>query len=196
MPELAISDFSNIAVATGSPKKTKLRNVAMRDAYAHYKDYYLQLRTAIKSLFSQKRHVSHLIDVSRKQKNASKKVKFEKLSQCFIAWQSGKRIEVYTSPRNFFVFNNTTIVCNPELSVVLDGVKTHVKIYFNENQRMTRERADYICYLMSEAIQDSDAEYIVLDLHSGREFRLMSERDRMEERVSQEIAWIEQNWPI
>ncbi|EKP0279778.1 hypothetical protein JGK46_003684 [Aeromonas bestiarum] len=195
MPELAISDFSNIAVATGTPKKTKLKNLAQRSDYAHYKDYYLQLRTAIKSLYNQKRHVSYLIDVSRKQKDSSKKIKFERLSQCFIAWQSGKRIEVYTSLREAYVFNNTTIHCNPELSVVINGIKTHVKLYFNESQKMTKERADYICYLMSEAILDTEAEYIVLDLHTGREFRLMSERDKMEEKVFQEITWIEQNWP-
>lgn len=61
---------------------------------------------------------------------------------------------------------------------------------------MTKERADYICYLMHEAIQEAGAEYIVLDLHSGQVFRLTSDRDRMEEKVCREILWIEQNWPI
>lgn len=196
MPELAISDFSNIAVATGPSKHTKLRGVALRGDYAHYKDYYLQLRAAIKSLFSQKRHISYLIEVSRKQKHSSKKIKFERLSSNFISWQSGKKIDVYTSPRESFVFNSTTIHCNPELSAIINGARTHIKLYFNENQKMTRERADYICYLMREAIQEDDSEYIALDLHSGQEFRLTSERDRMEEKVCREILWIEQNWPV
>jgi hypothetical protein len=37
MPELAISDFTNIAVATGSPKHTKLKQIALRGDYAHIK---------------------------------------------------------------------------------------------------------------------------------------------------------------
>lgn len=196
MPELAISDFTNIAVATGSPKHTKLKQIALRGDYAHYKDYYLQLRTAIKSLFSQKRHVSYLIEISRKQKDSSKKIKFERLAHNFIKWQSGKNIDVYASLRESFVFNSTTIHCNPELSALINGVRTHVKLHFTEKQRMTKERADYICYLMHEAIQEASAEYIVLDLHSGQEFRLTSDRDRMEEKVCREILWIEQNWPI
>lgn len=79
---------------------------------------------------------------------------------------------------------------------MINGVRTHVKLHFTEKQRMTKERADYICYLMHEAIQEAGAEYIVLDLHSGQEFRLTSDRDRMEEKVCREILWIEQNWPI
>ncbi|MGS3153388.1 hypothetical protein ACB268_22000 [Aeromonas sanarellii] len=196
MPELAISDFSNIAVATGPSKNAKLKGIALRGDYAHYKDYYLQLRTAIKSLFSQKRHISYLIEVSRKQNSPSKKIKFERLANNFISWQSGKNIYVYTSPRESFVFNSTTIHCNPELSAVINGARTHIKLYFNESQKMTMARADYICYLMHEAIQEDDAEYIVLDLHTGQEFKLTSDRDRMEEKVCNEILWIEQNWPV
>lgn len=196
MPELAISDFSNIAVATGPSKNTKLKSVTLRGDYAHYKDYYLQLRTAIKSLFSKKRHISYLIEISRKQKHSSKKIKFERLASNFISWQSGKNIDIYASPRESFVFNSTTIHCNPELSAVINGVQTHIKLYFNESQKMTMARADYICYLMHEAIQEYDAEYIVLDLHTGQEFRLTSDRDRMEEKVCNEILWIEQNWPV
>ncbi|MFQ1750483.1 hypothetical protein ACK34N_11355 [Aeromonas veronii] len=61
MPELAISDFTNIAVATGSPKNTKLRQIALRGDYAHYKDYYLQLREGANKSLGTKTHHSKLL---------------------------------------------------------------------------------------------------------------------------------------
>ncbi len=83
MPELGVSEFSTIVVASGKPKQTKIRSLSKRGPYAFYKDYYLPLRTAIKHLFTKKRHISYLYEVCRKQKDSRKKVNYELVANHF-----------------------------------------------------------------------------------------------------------------
>ncbi|WP_157097518.1 hypothetical protein [Photobacterium sp. J15] len=73
MPDFGISEFSSIAVTTGAQKVTKIRRIANRGEYLFFRDYYQPLRTTIKSLLTHKRHISHLYEVARKQKNSSRK---------------------------------------------------------------------------------------------------------------------------
>lgn len=194
MAELGVAEFSMIAVTTGNPKKTKIRKIVNREPYAFYKDYYLNLRTAIKSLFTQKRHISYLFDISRKQSNSTKKIKFERISNVFKNWQSGKNITADTPLKASYLYSNTEINCNPELNVVLNGQPRLVKLHFNEAEKMTRERANIICVLMQEAINDPRYEYSVLDLTTGNEFMFDGDYDKTISRIYNEITSLEVEW--
>lgn len=194
MAELGVAEFSMIAVTTGNPKKTKIRKVVNREPYAFYKDYYLNLRTAIKSLFTQKRHISYLYDVSRKQSNPTKKAKFERISSVFKDWQSGKNITAYTPIKASYSYSNTEITCNPELNVVLNGQPRLVKLHFNEAEKMTRERANIICVLMQEAINEPNYQYSVLDLTTGNEFMFDGNYDKTISYIYNEITSLEVEW--
>lgn len=194
MAELGVAEFSMIAVTTGNPKKTKIRKIVNREPYAFYKDYYLTLRMAIKSLFTQKRHISYLFDVSRKQSNPTKKIKFEKIANVFKNWQSGKNITADTPLKASYLYSNTEINCNPELNVVLNGQPRLVKLHFNEAEKMTRERANIICILMQEAINDPQYEYSVLDLTTGNEFIFDGDYDKTITRIYKEIISLEVDW--
>ncbi|NMH64931.1 hypothetical protein [Shewanella salipaludis] len=194
MIELGVSEFSMIAVTTGKPKNTKIRKIVNREPYAFYKDYYLGLRTAIKSIFTQKRHISYLYDVSRKQSNPTKKAKFEKISGVFKNWQSGKTISAYTPIRECYVHSATSINCNPELNVVLNGEPRLVKLHFNESEKMTQVRANIICVLIKEAVNDPRFEYSVLDLTTGEEFMFKGDYDKTLSRVNDEISNFEVVW--
>ncbi|GIC06693.1 hypothetical protein VCSRO97_3533 [Vibrio cholerae] len=158
MPQLGISEFSMIVITTGKPKLTTIRKIAKRKPYAFYKDYYLSLRTAIKSLFTQKRHISYLYEICRKQKDAGKKINYEKIANNFKDWQSGKNIQAFQPPKDHYNYSQTSITCNPELNVVLHGQHRLVKLHFNASEKMTQERANIICALMEEAIGDHEFE--------------------------------------
>ncbi|MBY8071837.1 hypothetical protein KW488_04545 [Vibrio fluvialis] len=194
MPELGVSEFSSIVVASGKPKQTKINALSKRAPYAFYKDYYLTLRTAIKSLFTKKRHISYLYEICRKQKDGSKKVKYEAVANNFKDWQSGKNITAFIPPRDSYHYSNTTIICNPELHVVLYGQPRLVKLHFSSSEKMTQERANIICALIEEATGQDNCEYSVLDLTTGREFFLNSDYEKVFTRINNEIENLEKFW--
>ncbi len=194
MPDLSVSEFAAIAVTTGKPKIRKIIKVANKDAYVFYKDYYLGIRTAIKNLFIHKRHISHLDLVVKKQSPLSKKIKFGRIANNFRDWQSGKNIQAYTPPKQFFSHQQTMINCNPELHVLVNGKPKLVKLHFSESEKMTQERANFICHLMKEALEHDDYLFSVLDLTTGNEYYLNEKPEVMDRRVYKEIDIIEQNW--
>ncbi|HGE6045627.1 TPA: hypothetical protein ACGG79_003441 [Vibrio cholerae] len=194
MPQLGISEFSMIVITTGKPKLTTIRKIAKRKSYAFYKDYYLSLRTAIKSLFTQKRHISYLYEICRKQKDAGKKINYEKIANNFKDWQSGKNIQAFQPPKDHYNYSQTSITCNPELNVVLHGQHRLVKLHFNASEKMTQERANIICALMEEAIGDHEFEYSVLDLTTGKEYFFNGNYEKTFDRINAEIINLENNW--
>ncbi|HDZ3771402.1 TPA: hypothetical protein RSW75_003644 [Vibrio cholerae] len=194
MPQLGISEFSMIVITTGKPKLTTIRKIAKRTPYAFYKDYYLSLRTAIKSLFTQKRHISYLYEICRKQKDAGKKINYEKIANNFKDWQSGKNIQAFQPPKDHYNYSQTSITCNPELNVVLHGQHRLVKLHFNASEKMTQERANIICALMEEAIGDHEFEYSVLDLTIGKEYFFNGNYEKTFDRINAEIINLENNW--
>lgn len=195
MPDLGVSEFSLIAVSTAKVKLTKIRTIANRESYHPAKDYYKQLRDGIKRLFIKKGHVSELYDLARRQKDSSKKINFEKVINQFKEWQTGKNINAFTPPRNKYHYGRTDIICNPELNVNVAGESKLVKLHFSSSDKMTQERANHICLLMQEAINDPGFIYSVLDLTSGKEYFFNSNPEKQLARIQQEILFIEQNWP-
>ena len=59
---------------------------------------------------------------------------------------------------------------------------------------MTQERANIICYLISDVISDDDFTYSVLDLATGQEFFFNDNPDRMHHRIQDEIEVIQSHW--
>lgn len=194
MPTLGVSEFSIIVVASGSPKTTKIRSLAKREPYAFFKDYYGSLRMAIRSLFTQKKHISYLYSVCRKQKLPNKKTNYEKIVNNFNGWQSGKNINAFTPPKEFYKYSNTSINCNPELHVILEGKPRLVKLHFSSSEKMTQERANIICALIKEAIDDDGFEHSVLDLTTGKEYFFNSDYEKVIFRINKEIENLEIVW--
>ncbi|HCG9065895.1 TPA: hypothetical protein NKB39_001798 [Vibrio parahaemolyticus] len=193
MPTLSVSEFSLIVVTTGKPKQTRVRKIANREPYAAFRDYYAPLRNSIKRLFIAKRHISHLYTICNRQEG-SKKRKYEMIVSTFKDWQSGKSIQAFDPPREHYNFSQTSITCNPELHVVLNGQPRLVKLHFSASDKMTQERANIICALMKEAIDDDGFEYSVLDLTNGREYFFNGNYEKIYDRINREIKEIETFW--
>ncbi|WP_227486423.1 MULTISPECIES: hypothetical protein [unclassified Salinivibrio] len=143
MPTLSVSDFSLIVVTSGKPKQTRVRNIAKREPYAAFRDYYGPLRNSIKRLFIAKRHISHLYTICNRQEG-SKKRNYEMIVNTFKDWQSGKNIQAFDPPREHYNFSQTSITCNPELHVVLDGQPRLVKLHFSNSDKTGRDRERFL----------------------------------------------------
>ncbi|MBY8162545.1 hypothetical protein KW506_09460 [Vibrio fluvialis] len=193
MPTLSVSEFSLIVVTSGKPKQTRVKNIANREPYAAFRDYYGPLRNSIKRLFIAKRHISHLYTICNRQEGTKKK-KYEMIVNTFKDWQSGKNIKAFAPPREHYNFSQTSITCNPELHVVLNGQPRLVKLHFSSSDKMTQERANIICALMEESIGDSGFEYSVLDLTSGKEYFFNGNYEKTYDRINNEIKELEKFW--
>ncbi len=193
MPALGVSEFSLIVMTSGKPKQTKVRNIATREPYAPFRDYYGPLRNSIKRLFIAKRHISHLYTICSRQEG-SKRSNYERIVNVFKNWQSGKNIQAFDPPRELYNFSRTSITCNPELHVVLNGQPRLVKLHFSSSDKMNQERANIICALMEDAINDSGFEYSVLDLTTGNEFFFNGNYEKTYERINREIKSLEIFW--
>ncbi|MBT1430714.1 hypothetical protein [Dickeya dianthicola] len=192
---LGVAEFSSIAVNTSPQTKiNKIKSIANRPEYHPGKDFYKKIRDAIKRLIVKKGHISELYDLCRKEKNSSKKIYFEKIVNVFNEWQSGKNITGFPAPKRYYHYAKTDISCNPELNVNFQGRSKLVKLHFSNSEKMTQERANFICFLMERAIGDQGFEYSVLDLTSGKEFFFSGNKEKQEIRVNKEIQFIEAHW--
>ncbi|EPM4326341.1 hypothetical protein [Vibrio vulnificus] len=59
---------------------------------------------------------------------------------------------------------------------------------------MTQERANIICALMEDSINDSGFEYSVLDLTSGKEYFFNGNYEKIYDRINNEIKELEKFW--
>ncbi|GLT18794.1 hypothetical protein GCM10007938_25750 [Vibrio zhanjiangensis] len=193
MPTLGVAEFSRIVVTTGKPKQSRVRNISTRKEYNPAHDYYGPLRNSIKHLFTGGRHISHLYTICNRQ-SGTKKIKYESIVNLFKDWQSGKAITAFTPPRELYDFSQTSITCNPELHVNLNGQARLVKLHFNSTDKMTQERANIICTVMKEAINDDGFEHSVLDLSTGRELFFNGDYEKTYDRINREIKLLEGFW--
>ncbi|EPM8296450.1 hypothetical protein ACTR12_004530, partial [Vibrio vulnificus] len=105
-----------------------------------------------------------------------------------------KNISWYEPVRESYLSSKTEIVCNPELNLNIDGVDYVIKLYFSVNDRMTQDRANYICFTMLSAFDDNSYNYAVLDVQTKKMYRFTGNPDTFAISVESEIASIERAW--
>lgn len=195
MPEFGISEFSILAAGgTEKRKKTKLRNIANRGEYQHYKDYYLALRAAIKSVVKGNKPESYLEIVVKRQADMSKQSKYRTVISNYRNWREGKYVEGFPEVSNKYIFMNTIITCNPEFNLLIDGQRKLVKLNFSISDPMTQDRANIICALMREVIGDNSFEYLVLDLANQKEYFFKGDHYQVMDVIHSKIMEVEGWW--
>jgi len=193
MPDFSIAEFSYIATSDAHLKKGRTQRVKSKSDYEPYKDYYLSLRRSIQGLFKHQRSFSYLRDVA-KNAHEKKRDNYTKIAESFIAWATGKNIYHYNPLRATYNYSDTNILCNPELYYKVDGEDLLLKLHFNSSQKMTQQRANIICYLISESCDVPVEECRVLDLSQRKTFKFKGSPDTQLEIVENEIKRIESEW--
>ncbi|MBU2037933.1 MAG: hypothetical protein KKH95_02230 [Gammaproteobacteria bacterium] len=192
MPEFGVSEFSYLAAGDSEKRrKSKLKTISQRGGYEHYKDYYRALRVAIKSVVKGNKPFSHLEQVAKKQNDSSKQAKYRKKIAAYGTWREGKNVDSYSELSNKYRFMNTVINCNPELNLNVDGRRKLIKLYFNESESMTQDRANVICALMKEVVGGDGYDCLVLDLTSNRELEFFGDHYLVMDKIHAKIIEIE-----
>lgn len=193
MPVFSVSDFSYIAMSDAKLKQGRERSLKNRPPYAHYRDYYRSLREAIKGLFKHQRNFEYLREVARKT-HKDKQGNYLKIAESFIGWAQGKNIYHYDPPKESYRYSATEIICNPELYYKVDGEDVLLKLHFNSSKKMNQQRANIICFLMSESCSVPIEECRVLDLSMRKMYSFKDSPDTQLEMVESEIRRIENEW--
>ncbi|WP_083001945.1 hypothetical protein [Halomonas sp. GT] len=193
MPVFTVTDFSYIATSDAKLKQGRERSLKNRPSYAHYRDYYLSLRQAIKGLFKHQRSFDHLHDVAKKS-HKDKQDNYSKIAENFISWAKGKNIYHYDPPKASYQYRDTEVLCNPELYYKVDGEDRLLKLHFNSSKKMNQQRANIICFLISESCDVPLSECRVLDLSMRKIYSFKGSPDTQLEMVESEIRRIESEW--
>lgn len=194
MPSILVKEFSAIATQSGTKKLTLIKNQKNKKPYHPSTDYYKGFREKIVTIFKHKQQLNELTKLADKLSDDNKKNNYNILAKKFVLWAKGKNISWHEPLRNIYLSNQTEIICNPELNVAIDGKKHIIKLYFSVKEPMTRERANYICYLMQSSIDINDVVYAVLDINTRKMFTFSGDLQIFSIAVESEIAWFERAW--
>lgn len=194
MPTFSVSDFSYIATSDAKLKQGREKRLKHRAPYAHYRDYYLSLRQAIKSLFKHQRSFEYLRDIAKKS-HKDKQDNYSRIAENFITWAQGKNIYHHEDPpKASYRYSNTEVQCNPELYYKVNDDKVLLKLHFNSTKKMSQQRANIICFLISESCSVSLSECRVLDLSTRKLYSFKGAPATQLEKIESEIQRIESEW--
>lgn len=193
MPKIFVKEFSAIATERGTKKLNLIRKQKNKQPYNPAVDYYKKFREKIVSILKHKGQLLELKELAEKVPN-DKKSNYSSLAKSFVAWAKGKNIIWHEPIRKSYLSNKTEIVCNPELNLNIDGVNYVIKLYFSVNERMTQDRANYMCFTMQSAFDDNTQNYAVLDVKTKKMYTFTGNADTFTISVESEIASIERAW--
>ncbi|UXI03401.1 hypothetical protein [Photobacterium sp. TY1-4] len=194
MPSIFVKEFSAIATQGGTKKLTLIKRQKNKGPYHPSSDYYKSFREKIVDIIKNQKQLSELTKLPKTLNDKRKTSNYSLLAKKFVAWAKGKNIRWHDPVRNSYHSNVTEIVCNPELNVVIDGVEHIIKLYFSVNEPMTKERANYICYLMQSCIDINTAVYAVLDINTRKMYTFSGDPTVFSIAVESEIAAFERAW--
>jgi hypothetical protein len=193
MPKIFVKEFSAIATESGTKKLNLIKKQKNKKPYHPSADYYKKFREKIVNILKHKGQLIELKQLAEKMPN-DKKGNYSSLAKSFVTWAKGKNIRWYDPIRESYLSNKTEIVCNPELNLNIDGVDYVIKLYFSVNDRMTQDRANYICFTMQSAFDDNSQNYAVLDVQTKKMYSFTGKSEIFAISVESEIASIERAW--
>ena len=194
MPSILVKEFSAIATQSGAKKNTLIKNQKNKKPYHPGTDYYKKFREKIVEIFKHKKQLNELTKLVDKLSDDKKKNNYDILAKSFVTWAKGKNIDWHHPIKNSYFFNQTEIICNPELNVTIDGKAHIIKLYFSVKEPMTKERANYICYLMQVSIDINNVVYAVLDVATKKIFTFNGDPQIFLNSLESEIIIFEKNW--
>lgn len=197
MPQIVLTDFVDIAHASGVPKATKIAAVKNRDKYDPRFDFYKRLREHIESVHVQKLPKDRLKEVLHGLTDRKKINIYPGLVAAYMKWWGKKELGYSAPPRGIFTDSGIDVVVNPELGLNIGG-KTHfVKLHF-KSESLSRSRADIVLHMMELTLREkvpAGAHFALLDVRSGRLVVGGAPNKKVSACLRAELAYIASIWP-
>jgi len=197
MPEIVLSDFVEIAHASGLPKAAKVAEIKHRGPYDPRCDFYKRLRDRVELVHQQglpKPSLQEVLDGLRDRKKAKH---YPELVRAYMKWWGRKQLRWARPPRGRFSESGIDVLVNPDVGLVLEGRPHYLKLYF-KNERLSKSRVAIVTQLMELSLRDkvpADAVFGVLDVRRGRLIPAGEATMTLSACLHAELAYIASVWP-
>lgn len=197
MPEIVLSDFVEIAHASGLPKATKIAEVKHRGPYDPRCDFYKRFRDHVGSVHQRDLPKPSLQDVLEGLRDRKKIKHYPELVRAYMKWWGSKQLKWARPPRGRFSEAGVDVVVNPDVGFVLDGVPHFLKLYFKD-ERLSKSRVAIATHLMELSLRNKvtdNAVFGVLDVRRGRVITANKPTAALSACLHAEIGYIASVWP-
>jgi hypothetical protein len=197
MAEMVLSDFVDIAHASGIPKASKIAEVKHRGPYEPSHDFYKRLRDQVEAVHARDLPKLRIRDVLEGLRDRKKVKNYPEIVQAYMKWWGRKQLRWQKPPRGLFSEAGVDVVVNPDVGFVLEGVPYYLKLYF-KNQPLNRSRVALATHLMELSLRSKvppDAILGFLDVRRGRIIPASTPTSAVSACLHAEIAYIASVWP-
>jgi hypothetical protein len=196
MPQISISDFTDIISKAGSPKATKISQVKNRDDYHPAKDFYKSLRDEIVKFHEKNGERKNIQSIMSKISDEKKRANYSQAIAGYSKWWGTKKVNWFEPPRDHYTQGDFEVTVNPEVGLVINGVPHIIKLYFKA-ESLVKPRANIVTGLMEMTLRDQaspDTMIGILDIKNSKLFTFSEDLDHFSVMVEGELAYIRSVW--
>jgi hypothetical protein len=195
--EIVLSDFVEIAHASGVPKATKIAEVKHRGPYDPRCDFYKRFRDQVESVHAHGLPKLQIRDVLAHLRDQKKAKHYPELVSAYLKWWGRKELGWLKPPRGVFTESGIDVLVNPDIGVLLDGVPHFLKLYFKED-RLSKSRLAIVTHLMEISLRPkvvNSAVFGILDVRRARVIAFAGSTPTVSACLQAELAYIASLWP-
>jgi len=172
MIDISFTTFLSFEAAESHQRVTEVRRAREQydEDYGPHADFYRRLRKSIESTFRMGKSVDDLTELLE-EVNEKKQRNYELCLRGLESWAKRNRIEWIDEPvRITWSCGDLAVRVNPELSLLINGKRCLVKLYFKKDP-LEKRRLNVALHLLREAALASGVDPLdvgVLDLRKGK----------------------------
>lgn len=196
MPSISLTDLVDVVSRSGTPKARKVATIKNRPPYQPQTDFYKPLREGIVAIHQQSGDKTALKALLGTLVDQKKSANYPGAVTGYQKWWGKKTLEWFTPVRAIHSHAGVDVAVNPELGLVVDGHRMHIKLYLKADP-LTKLRSDLVTALMESTLrskcQNGDG-VALLDVRKAKLFIPGEDVKQTTAMVDAELAYIAQLW--
>lgn len=172
MPEISLTDLVDFVAKSGTPRLTHVRKIKARGDYSPAEDFWRRLRLNIVEHHSTGQPNRDSLDETLENlADPKKRRNYEAAIRSYKSFLGRKRIQWFQPNSTRWSAGGLTVRINPELGLVINGARHHIKLYFKADP-ISKSKADMILLLMEQNLinKQTNDHFCLLDVQRGKMF--------------------------
>ena len=172
MPEISLTDFVDFVAKSGTPRLTHVRKIKGRGEYSPAEDFWRRLRKDVIEFHSSGQTNKGALDATLVAlSDPKKRSNYAAVLKTYKLFLGNKKIQWFQPVSVKWNSGGLIVRINPELGLIFNGVRHHVKLYFKV-EAITKAKADTILLLMEQNLPNKqpDDSFCILDVRRGKLF--------------------------
>lgn len=196
MPTILLTEFVDIAHASGTPKATRVAEAKHRPKYDPRFDFYKPVRETVVTAHEKGLGRAAIRVVLGELKDQKKIKIYPELVTSYEKWWGRKEFSWVEPPSGCFGDRGINVVVNPELGLLISGRPHIIKLYFKA-EPLSRSRVDIVTHLMELALRKTapaNAVFGIIDVRRSRLLVAGSPSRTISACLHAELAYISTLW--